>query len=340
MKWQTTAGPRQTKQVEEALSALRRLGNTYTEITGIVGGIEHRDTMMSIGFGGPSPNESYMEAWNGLGEKYGWTITRNNYQQIIADTKEAMKTVVIPEVDRRRTPEQIAQQKQAGEQAQAQREAWDQAFIAAHCLPQIIAVPAGQMAIILQMTYDNSDPMSDYYHPHATYGCAMLLAAVSSQSRTEALARLVLARYPTLSAREWGWHTENYSGGHGNYLQSDFLDEPLDLPAHRLHGNPRLRYEIWFERPGEYHPWREYPGTTPAEAQYQQPDPGTTTAARIVENKARHGIEIHFPGKPDPAILEALKAHRWRWARRSRCWYTQASDEALQFARQLLRQVA
>lgn len=33
------------------------------------------------------------------------------------------------------------------------------------------------------------------------------------------------------------------------------------------------------------------------------------------------GIEIRFAEKPAPELLAGLKAHGFRWARRSRCWH-------------------
>jgi hypothetical protein len=42
-------------------------------------------------------------------------------------------------------------------------------------------------------------------------------------------------------------------------------------------------------------------------------------------------IEIRFADKPAPEVLAGLKAHGFRWARRSRCWHgrDRAYEESL-----------
>lgn len=333
-KWQSTAGPRQTKQAEESLSELDRRKNMYVELTGIVGGEERRSTLWAI-CGGGQANESFLKAWNTVGERFAWTITRENYQQVVEAAKEAAKTVELPIVDKRETLEQIAERNRVIAEADAKRKAQEEVFNAAHCLPERVTVPAGSMAVTLQMTYDNSDPMSDYFQSHASYGPEMLLAIVPTGRRTEALARSVLSRYPTLAALSWKWHVEEYSMGHGTYLQSEYTSETADRTTCGHNSNPLLCYEIEFcpcTHARELLAWREYPGTGPA---IELPPAADGGKATVRENEQHDGIEVRFPAKPDPAVLSTLKAAGWRWSRFSKCWYTRRTPQAMDFARQL-----
>jgi hypothetical protein len=102
-----------------------------------------------------------------------------------------------------------------------------------------IVIPEGMQAIYLSFNHDASDPMTDYYAPHAGVPDMQNLLlgwAPARAARTEKLARETLAKYPGILAlktfgdhgqsREadtpikFDWFTQNYSMGHGNYLQS------------------------------------------------------------------------------------------------------------------------
>lgn len=65
------------------------------------------------------------------------------------------------------------------------------------------------------------------------------------------------------------------------------------------------------------------------------PVAGAVVAVTVTENPEKDGVELRFPAKPAPEILDSLKAHGWRWSRFSCCWYKRASDEAREFARAL-----
>jgi len=334
-KWTTTAGPRQTKQACEALDKLRRLAQTYVEVSGVVGGEEHRTTLWSPF--GKVENPSFNKAWQEVGEAFGWAITRDNYQAVIAAALEAAKNVELPVVDKRRTQAEVDADNAAAQAAKAKREADEAAFIAAHCLPERVEVPAGQMAVTVTMTYDMSDPMSDYFSPHVPYGPDMLLAIVPKQARTEALARSVLSRYPTLAALEWTWHKEEYSNGHGTYLMSQYTTETAPLHGVRDE-NPVLKYEIAISPyilTRTMYAWHEYPGQAPAFEPAAEPVQGAS-GVEIRENAEKNGLEIRFPSKPAEAVLSSLKAHGWRWSRFSKCWYTKRSDRAREFTQTLI----
>ena len=337
-KWTTVAGPRQTKQVNDALGDLRMLRNTFKEITGIVGGEEHSSTLINIFGVGMPENESFTAAWNALGERFVWTITRDNYQEIITAAAEAKKTVEIPVVDKRETRETIAAREETFKAAEAKSSEEAAAWRAAHCLPENVKIPEGSMAITLSMNYDNSDSMSDYFDRHHGYGCDMLLAIVPKGKRTEALARSIVARYPTLAAFEWKWHVEEWSMGHGTYLESGYIGQDADITTYGGHKNPGLCYEIEFNQYAggkEMPAWREYPGQAPAYAPAAEVVNGAN-GVQISENEEKDGVEIRFPSKPDMGILNQLKANGWRWSRFSSCWYAKRTPQAKEFAQSLI----
>lgn len=62
----------------------------------------------------------------------------------------------------------------------------------------------------------------------------------------------------------------------------------------------------------------------------------TSLVPTLTENKAKNGIELRFPQKPEAEMLELLKSAGWRWSRFSACWYQRDTPEQRAFAEQLL----
>lgn len=73
------------------------------------------------------------------------------------------------------------------------------------------------------------------------------------------------------------------------------------------------------------------PAPTPA----MNLQPGTVT---ITENEEKDGIEIRFPAKPAPTVLDSLKSHGFRWSRFAGCWYHKRTEEIRSFANSLANQ--
>lgn len=118
--WTSSAGPRQTKQVNEALRSLNTRGKTCRELSGIIGGEEHSWSFVNV-FGGVS--KACAEAWKRLGDKWDWTITRENFKQIIAEAEAEALAMEIPVIDKRRTAEEDTAQKTEMAAREAEREA-------------------------------------------------------------------------------------------------------------------------------------------------------------------------------------------------------------------------
>ena len=54
--------------------------------------------------------------------------------------------------------------------------------------------------------------------------------------------------------------------------------------------------------------------------------------AAITLNSEKSGIEIRFTVKPDSSVIEAMKAHGFRWSVKQKMWYARQDDARLAFA--------
>lgn len=155
-KWTSTAGPRQTKAVNESLGALRWRGKGRIEVT------DHGENFV-VGMCA-APSASCVSALEEIGERYAYTITRDNYRAIVADCEAATKALPVPKEDLRTTPEQRAAL------AAAMSEDNDRhAKHAEACRLSIAAIiakkPTWADALIVAIhDEDDSDPMSDYHN--------------------------------------------------------------------------------------------------------------------------------------------------------------------------------
>lgn len=110
-KWNSSAGPRQTKAVVVAIGELQTRGRSTREITDY-----NPEGSILISFFSPiSP--AVAERLEAIGEKYGWEINAKNHKSIIADCQQAAKEVTIPTVDKRTT--QAERDRLAAERAAA-----------------------------------------------------------------------------------------------------------------------------------------------------------------------------------------------------------------------------
>ena len=265
-------------------------------------------------------------------------ITEQNRAQVVADF-HAVYQKHIPIMDRRTTPEQRAEENRERAEREAARAAKEKSALAGH-LAQFSNGPdtemvqiqqPGSMAIYLETIYDDSDAQTDYFNPHRQVGPDLLLAVVPKQAKTQALARMAVSRYPELAAIDFTWHTENYSMGKGNYLESGYCVDVQDGKETRP-----CQYAVKFDEYSKAkYPYKAYPGIMPTLATGAAPTV-SNGAATIRHNIEKAGIEIRFADRPDDSILARLKSHGWRWSRFSKCWYARQSDSAEAFANELV----
>jgi len=121
-QWKSTAGPRQTKLVQEAFSALQRRGASHIEIAGFVGGETRRSEVWA--FCGEY-SEAFMIGWEQLGKKFSWTITLENHKEVatLAVMLDKSLALCLPEVDNRLTPDDITKRDAQVEQNKKDRTA-------------------------------------------------------------------------------------------------------------------------------------------------------------------------------------------------------------------------
>mgnify|MGYP001606343112 CR=1 FL=1 len=329
------------EEVARELGYLYRMHQHCRELSGIRGGEEHAwDTLSIFGPSGtPLRNpETYPADVDDFLRGLPTPITPENLPPILARRRELYE-LHVPIKDERQNPEEKAEADAERERITREREeaetAKDASIVAEWGSGERVPVPAGTTAVVLQQCYDDSDSMTDYYHPHASHGPAFVLAVVPGKpAETERLARDAVARYPNLLAVEWTWHTEKYSMGHGNHLTS--TTSPGTTFEHPRKGPLCCHWEVQFTggvRDGSMLTWAGYPGTGPAPTVTD----GTPAAASGTPklNTAKQGVEIHFAAKPSPEILERIKGAGWRWSRFSSCWYAKDSPRARAFAEAL-----
>lgn len=127
MKWtldsNNPVGPIQVNRFNKAIGKFRSEHNTGKEKWGVIGGEEHEMSFVSI-FGGGS-REDVTKASNEIGERYGWTVSKANVNQIIADIEAAMPALIAarPVKDKRITMEaHLAEEEANRVEAQQQAE--------------------------------------------------------------------------------------------------------------------------------------------------------------------------------------------------------------------------
>jgi hypothetical protein len=333
---------REIKNVVNLHQFTRKISNSYLE-----DGKEYVSTTMALFGPGQAPildQAGYQAELAAALDKWApILICELNRAPILADFK-AIYDKHIPVLDKRTTPEQRAQENKECAEREATRAAQEKSERSAHLTQfsngpdtEMIQIQQGSMAIYLETIYDASEAMTDYYHPHQQVGPDLLLAIVPKQAKTQALARLAVSRYPELAAIDFTWHTENYSMGKGNYLESGYEVDYTDGAEAR-----RLQYVVKFDEYSKAkYPYKAYPGIPGVDAAYSHIAPAATTgAATIKQNLEKSGIEIRFADRPDEAVLARLKSHGWRWSRFSKCWYAKQSDAAESFANELVGALA
>lgn len=238
MKWQNMgAGPIQCKRFNDAWGKLNWENNTFVELTGVTGVDEHSATLTAI-FGG-NVREDVAAAKEKIGVRFNWTISKETVNTVIEAIMAELPALKAnrPVKDQRRSPEQEQQRNDEVKQIEIDRGAKDKAqretFIRLYGNGETVTVQPGQMAITARICYNNSDAMTDYFDSHAGYSPRFALRVVPKQAETERLARQAVESFALLAAVEFSWHTEKYSMGHGNYLQSKGFELLPELQGFR-----------------------------------------------------------------------------------------------------------
>lgn len=151
------AGKIQCKRFNDAHSRLTSEHNTHREKWGVIGGEEHESCMLSL-FGGGC-REDVRKVQLEIGKKYGWTVSKVNVNQIIADIEAALPELSKnrPCTDKRRTVEQEASDNARYAEIEAKRKADEAAKNG----------EADKIAVDLRAKYPWARPASEALSNHA-----------------------------------------------------------------------------------------------------------------------------------------------------------------------------
>lgn len=304
-KWvNVDAGPRQIKDLNEAIRELTREGQTHDELTGVAGGKEHATTYWSP-FGGSRPETAVLDT--AIREQYGYQVTRKNVRAIIAAYQAAVPELAKsrPVQDSRRSAEEDAEltAKIAARDAEdaAKRDA-EQSL-----LDQVLAkAPAGAQALIVaEYHVDKSDLQTDYA-ANSTTRCVAIGWRFSKREDFRAL-HAAAAAFPETAGVTFEERRDNYSMGKGNYLTDHGWDgmgtgwvvKSRTIPCRYVHLTE---------------------DAIPAAAQSAGTPTAPVDGVTVSEGQAGN-TEVRFPDKPAFEVRKGLKDHGFRWNGRDKCWY-------------------
>lgn len=210
--------------------------------------------------------------------------------------------------------------------------------------------PAWAKAVIMaRRKVDDSDPMTDYYG-HTTDKTVVLCFSKHTRNNFQELknaARLYAdtAHLADAPAEEVE-HRENYSMGGGYYLGTsrhrgwevykmpltEYTENDIALCAGKYKGREYLPGQV-IDAPAKK---AEAPvQNNPNVATQLWKTEGLSLVCKMeaVENAEKEGLELHFDGKPNEAVLAVLREsmqangrRAWRWHRSGKFWYAKDTD--------------
>lgn len=320
------------------LDRIVKIKSYQREVTGVIGGEQRSCDLYSL-FGGNyalRDEEEFIAKRDALIDSLP---CHNVTLPVLREKATAIKALFDAHVnicDKRETQEQVAERNRQiadndrkwKEEAEQQRQA---IALFAEDAEQPVAIPDGMMGIAIGAYYDNSDPMTDYYDRHHAIGGKYLLAIVRKGARREEILRDIIFRVPELKSLVWEWHVEEYSMGHGTYLESSKVGEVKD-GSNILH----YWYELSFSHEAKYPKSKYFVDSDRMRSQdipVRESTGGSIGTVSI--NHSKNGVEIKFPGKPAQSVLDRLHTERFRWSRFGKVWYKTYSNSAYNTACQI-----
>ena len=319
------------KSLNNAFHRLTNINQYHRELSGIKGTDNERSSVLWVMFGKGAPlldQEKFDQEFNTL---------LNKWPAICATDIPVIKTRIseifnehVPIVDNRKTQEQATndtiERKEVMKKHDIERTHQEQEI--GLLSGERVDLPEGKRFVTIEAYFNDSHMMTDYYHPHSSLSHTYALAIIKSGNRSEAPLRRVLEQIPELNKFEWTWNKQNYSMGHGNWLQSPVIGK-IKHKAYDGREKVAYWYEIRFEGYSKNMEKSKYfvdlkPVT------YSQAE--TVEDVTITENEEKDGVEIRFSGKPDEDVRSNLKSNGFRWSRFSKCWYRKRSETSLAFA--------
>jgi hypothetical protein len=176
------------RRLKDALHHITRIDLYFRELTGVIGENEH-SAIIFTPFGGSRGKIVNVEAYKKDLDEF-----LNALPDPVTDIDGTIKRANeiferhLPVVDSRRTKEVDERAKATAAQFLADLEEKRLTWVDEHCYSRTkVSIKEDMMAVYLEITYDNSDSMTDYFDKHHQHGDDMLLAIVKKQAQTERL---------------------------------------------------------------------------------------------------------------------------------------------------------
>jgi hypothetical protein len=322
--------------IASKLRGVCSLQNTWTELSGVIGVSERKSTLSALfggGLGKIANPEKYAQDLAGLFSSLPDPITEKDISVIFAKIK-TIQDEHTPIVDNRESPEENIKKEEEYKQLLQKNQESENSFLkdwaAKYCeSSEYVKLPSGKTAVKISVHYDNSDMMSDYFDSNAHWGFDMILAIVDSRQNRESIARKVLESYPELNKLEWTWNKQDYSMGHGYWLQSETIGKIEEKKTYGGYENPSCWYEISFDSYDKnYLPFKGYEKNEVKEEPKTEEPKEVTVKTESKSNQTvkvkyeRDWTWLEFAGKPDETVRETLKTKLGaRFSGKRVAWY-------------------
>jgi hypothetical protein len=323
------------------INDISNLQSHFKNISGIVEKPEtHRTSTGFMMFGkcdkpiaNPEKYQKDLEDFlNGLPE----LITKDNIGEIMTK-RNAIYEEHVPVVDERKTLAEIEERaiksKEFEEKRKIESEAKENELNLFHPEKERITREEDEMFITISACFDDSDIMTDYFNRHAGLSSDYVIAKVPKQPRKEFIIRNIISQLPDeLKNLKWEWHVEEYSMGHGTYMQSEVV-AAIKHRAYNGREEVGYHYELEFDRHRKELPKSRFF----VEMSKELVTPiGGNEDITVRKNELKGGVEVIFKEKPDESIIEKLKRNGFRWSRAQRLWWARYSESKYDFAMSLI----
>jgi len=202
-----------------------------------------------------------------------------------------------------------------------------------------LSVPKGKKAILLNVCTGNNDNIGDYLKKHNPVISVLLGIADDKNSLSFSL-NSIIEKYPELSKLKWSHHTDYLKNSERNYMRT----EPIGK-FKQEHGEVDYWYELnsFYGNPENesFNLYSNYERQTihtknALLTRKDNLDPiYESQTVSYYRNLDKNGIEIHFPDKPNEAVLELLNESKFKYHRFKKFWYGANSITNLNVAESL-----
>lgn len=308
------------------------------ELRGIIGQDESSSVgMVLFGAYAIREPEQYEQKLKAFADSLPDPVTAEAIKPRLAEIQQLFDDHIYIE-DNRETPEQAEERRKKNEEATEQRQTEDQER------KQIINlkgegqvdVPGDRMAVSIGAYFDNSDMMTDYFASHAHLDGDYVITTVRKGARTEAMIRDVIAKIPELAKLTWEWNVEEYSGGHGTYMQSEAVGT-VKKKAYNGRDEVSYHFEISYDKGHETLRMQKarFYFDVPVSSGPSGSSPISGGGVHVSRNEEKGGVEIKFDEKPNYDTIAQVKGAGFRWSKFQKLWWARFTEGRWSFAQEL-----